>query len=535
MQVPELAFTPTVPGLVAHTVETFDQEDFIVTADDRCSFAEAGSLSAVLAKAMVEAGAGKATRIGLLLPSGVAFAVTWLAAARIGALSMVLSTTYRPAELRRALRIADVQFLVAPALLLGRDMNLMLEEAVPGLAAQERDRIRVEELPYLRSIWIVGGSDRPWATPVDLGRPGERVGGGPIAVAGKDGPLGGSVSDELLAAMESEVSAADPMTVIYTSGSSADPKGVVHTQGVAVRKVAPSVGLGLQASQPGRCFCAMPFFWVGGPQMILGALHSGAAVVCQERFEVSGAVDLVRRERCTSLAGWASLLEKIRLADAASGEGAGEGGSTSLLPAEAPPGFVSSRGDTRNLGMTETFGPHADPEYFEYKVVDHETQAPVPDGQEGEFCVRGFGLMAGLYKREREEVFDADGFYHTGDRGYLESGHIYFTGRYSEMIKTGGANVAPAEVERVLLGLPGVAEAYVFGIDDAERGEAVVAVVVAEPGRRLGPQDLRARTRELLSSYKVPARIDVVPATAVPLLGSGKPDKRALRSRFLPA
>ncbi len=183
--------------------------------------------------------------------------------------------------------------------------------------------------------------------------------------------------------------------------------------------------------------------------------------------------------------------------------------------------------------MTETFGRHADTELFDYMVIDPETQARVPDGEEGEFCVRGFGLMAGMYKREREAVFDADGYYHTGDRGYVESGQIYFTGRYSEMIKTGGANVAPAEVEGVLLGLPGVAEAYVFGVDDAGRGEVVMAVVVAGPGHRLDPQDLRARAGEVLSGYKVPARIDVVTAAAVPLLGTGKPDKRTMRSRYV--
>jgi len=79
-------------------------------------------------------------------------------------------------------------------------------------------------------------------------------------------------------------------------------------------------------------------------------------------------------------------------------------------PADIP---LSSKGDLPNVGMTETFGPHANRKYFNYRIVDPYTGKELPDGEEGEFCVRGFGLMTSMYKREREEVFDADGYYHT--------------------------------------------------------------------------------------------------------------------------
>jgi acyl-CoA synthetase (AMP-forming)/AMP-acid ligase II len=240
---------------------------------------------------------------------------------------------------------------------------------------------------------------------------------------------------------------------------------------------------------------------------------------------VAGAVTLIRRERCTTLAGWATLQQQIRELDDRTPGGA----PSSLLPVELPPGAVSSGGHPRNVGMSETFGPHADPRYFEYKIVDPATGERVPDGGEGEFCVRGFGLMAGMVKREREELFDEDGYYRTGDRGYVEGGHIFFTGRFSEMIKTGGANVAPPEVEGVLLGFPDVAEAYVVGVPDPDRGEEVVALVVAVAGASVEPVDLQARVRAELSAYKVPRRIVVVDHDQVPLLGTGKPDRRAMR------
>jgi acyl-CoA synthetase (AMP-forming)/AMP-acid ligase II len=190
---------------------------------------------------------------------------------------------------------------------------------------------------------------------------------------------------------------------------------------------------------------------------------------------------------------------------------------------------VSSKGDPPNLGMTETLGPHYHPEHFDYKVIDRGTGEVLPDGVEGEFCVRGYGLMAGFYKREREQTFDADGWYHTGDRSYLEDGRVFFTGRFTDMIKSGGANVAPLEVETVLQTFPEVRYAFVFGIPHAERGEEVAAVIVPEDDTKLDPDEIRQRARKELSAYKVPTSIHSLTLDEVPWLPSGKPDKLTLK------
>jgi acyl-CoA synthetase (AMP-forming)/AMP-acid ligase II len=184
--------------------------------------------------------------------------------------------------------------------------------------------------------------------------------------------------------------------------------------------------------------------------------------------------------------------------------------------------------------MTETFGPHANRRWFDYKVIDPASGRELPDGEEGEFLVRGFGLMGGMYKKEREEVFDVDGWYHTGDRGYLENEMIWFTGRYSETIKSGGANVAPLEVERVLESLPGVANALVVGVPDPDpgRGQAVAAALVPAPGATLDPVELRRLANSRLSGFKVPTRWLVLEPEQVPWLASGKANKRALIELF---
>lgn len=159
-----------------------------------------------------------------------------------------------------------------------------------------------------------------------------------------------------------------------------------------------------------------------------------------------------------------------------------------------------------------------------HRIVDAAGH-DVAEGVDGEILVRGYSVMQGLYKRERSDVFDADGWYHTDDRGHFRDGWLFFTGRQSDLIKTKGANVAPVEVERVLLSLRGVSAAFVFGVEHPEHGQDVVALVV---GGDADEQQLRAALREQLSSYKVPAHIFAIDPSDVAFLTSQKADRRHL-------
>jgi acyl-CoA synthetase (AMP-forming)/AMP-acid ligase II len=503
-RLPEVPYRPTLPALLHRAVDRYGDDDFLVVGRHRLSFRDAERKSRQVALQLISRGVGKGARIGIILPTGIEWVITWLAAARVGAMSMLLPATYRPAELRRALKLGDVAVLFAPSEMLGKDYESFLELAVPTLAGHDQSPLYDPDVPSLRSICMFGGSGRSWAVevPSEVARP----------------------TAELLTAVEDDVSPADPLLVIFTSGSSAEPKAVVHTHGSAIRKIQPELGMCLPGSFPGRTFCAMPLFWVGGPQELLGALHSGATVVTQPRFEPTEALDLLEAEQCNSIMGWASILDQLKADPTYPGR--------QLADLSMPAIATSSKGHPRNLGMTETFGPHANPAWFDYKVIDPDSGAPLPDGEEGEFCVRGFGLMAGLYKKEREESFDREGWYHTGDRGYIENGTIWFTGRYSEMIKSGGSNVSPLEVETVLLAIPSVSQAFVVGVDDEERGQVVAAAVVPVKGTDPDPAELRRLVNSELSSYKVPAKWRLLSPADVPYLPSGKPDKRSLKELF---
>lgn len=462
---------------------------------------------------LLRAGVGKGTRVALLFPQGPEGVVTLLAVARIGAVAVPLSTFARGGELRSALRHADVDTLVVPATLLGRDLPAELEDVLPGLAEATGPDLFLAEVPYLRHIRVVGGCDRPWAS-----------------------PLAGEVDDDLLTAVESEVAPADPMVMVFTSGATAAPKAVVHSHGAQVRQSA--VLAGLYAYDGGeRTFTTMPFFWVGGLTVtLLTHLHAGGTVITVERTDTPTMRALIERTRPTRLAGW-MLLERL-LADPTLPDDERAHLTTLQTPGLRHPGRRHG-----SLGMTETGGPHTAPpaaladvdlpesqrgsfgppvDGFEHRIVDPETGRSLAEGEEGEICVRGDRMMLGLHKRERADTFDPDGWYHTGDRGFLRDGLLYFTGRRSAMIKTGGANVAPQEVELALRALPGVRVAFVVGVPDEERGELVGAMVCAQPGHELDPDDLADRLRADLAAYKVPRRILVVDDDEVPLLASGK-------------
>jgi acyl-CoA synthetase (AMP-forming)/AMP-acid ligase II len=528
-----------MPGAIRHAAEAFGDREFVVMPDRRMTYAMAESASRRVGKELLAGGAGKGTRIGMMYSYGSDWIVAWLAITRIGAICMPFSTSYKPAELRKSLRHGDVDTLLVPATLFGRDWEAYLEETIPGLAENTGGPLRVTELPYLRRILVTGGAKAPWAHSLSL------------AFEGPEATDTDAVSEELFEAVEAEVSPADLFMTIFTSGTTSDPKGVVHTHGNFLRHGA-NLAAFQDVSPDERTFCGMPFFWIGGVGCTLNfALARGNTLLCIERFEPDAALDMMEAEKATTLSMWGQLAQKLRQRIAAQGR------DVSGIPifAAPPPGTPTTDDPElrhNSMGMTETVGPHsgAGPEagrvlpeemrgsfgllvpYVEHRVADPETNATLPEGEIGELCIRGYSVMNGLYKKERYETFDDDGWYHTGDKGYLRDGYLYYLGRLSEMIKTSGSNVAPREVEVLLETFPEVGLAVVLGIPDPDRGEVVGAVLIPAPGMVLDADDVLERLSKEVSSFKVPTKVLVLADEELPSLASGKPDKVNLRQRL---
>ncbi|HET6811432.1 MAG TPA: class I adenylate-forming enzyme family protein [Acidimicrobiales bacterium] len=529
MQLPELDHLPTMPAVTRRAAELYGDADFIVTPERRMSFSALERASRVVAGRLLATGVGKGTRVGAMYGYGPEWLVAFVAITRIGAVYMPFSTAYKPAELRRALRLGDVERLLIPPELNGSDHTAFVEEAVPGLAGAGPEPLFRAELPYLRSVWVTGPTDRSWARrlSLDFAGPGEPA-----------------LPADLLDQVESEVTPADWLITVFTSGTTATPKAVTHTHGNFLRHGA-NLGRFIGFDRDTRSFCGMPFFWIGGCGLALNmALAGGSTILCcEERFSPEAALDLMEAEQANHIGMWAQLRQRLNQYVAATGR------DTSRIPALAGPPVEDPELRHNSLGMTETVGPHSAPgpevdralpeemrgsfgllvPHVEHRIADPATGAALPEGEVGQVCIRGYSLMTGLYKKERHEAFDDDGWYATGDRGWIKDGYLYFSGRLSEMIKTAGSNVAPREVELTLESFPEVGLAVVLGLPDEERGEIVAAAVVPKPGAHVDPVDLLQRADKELSSYKLPRRVLVLEEAELPQLASGKADRLRLR------
>ena len=311
MALPDLDYEPTIPAVVRRAATTFGDNDFIVMPDRRMTYAEAEVASRRVGKQLLAAGVGKGTRIGFKFPYGTDWVVAWLAIARIGAVGMPFSTSYKPAELRKALRFGDVDTLLVPSTMFAQDHLAYIESAVPGLAEAGPEPLRIPALPYLRHVCVSGPSDRLWAKalPLDF-RLGATPGAAPAA--NDAGTEGEDISDEFFEAVEAEVTPSDLMMTIFTSGTTGEPKGVVHTHGNFLRhgaNLARFAGL----TSESRRLCAMPFFWIGGVGLALNfALSVGSAILCVERFEPDAVLDLMEAEGATELAVWPQLGQRMQ-------------------------------------------------------------------------------------------------------------------------------------------------------------------------------------------------------------------------------
>lgn len=525
-------FTPTSAELIRSCAARLGDKPFAVLGDRRLTYAEAEARSAELARGLLASGAGKGTRVGLLAPNGPDWIVGWLAASRIGCVVALLNTYSKARELGWILRHADIQVLLTVDAHLGNDYLDRLEQAAPDLAGQAHERIFIESHPYLRAVWTWGDARRPWVGAVaDLAA------------------RGASVSDGLLREVEVEVTPADPMVVVYSSGSTADPKGAVHSHGASIRH-AHNLGQMRDLTADDVLYTPMPLFWVGGFSFtLIAAMHAGATLVFEEQFEPGATLELIERERVTQVLGWPHMAKALvdhpsfAERDLSSVRG---GTLSALLPQDQQ--LAAEVPKANSLGMTETLGPHTfdskDNELppdkegsfglsvpgVEHKIVDPITGDDLPTGETGELWLRGYSLMLGLHKRERADTFTADGWYRTGDAGYFDAdGHFYFTGRMGDLIKSSGMNITPRDVEVVLEAMPEVALAFVAGVPHPDRGQDVAAAIALRPGETLDPEEARKRVKEEIASYKVPRHIAVfADQTELPWLDSGKVDRRRL-------
>ncbi|MGI8491180.1 MAG: class I adenylate-forming enzyme family protein [Acidimicrobiales bacterium] len=489
----------------------------------RWTYAELEDNARRVAAALLAAGVGKAARVGLLLGNRPEAVATIFGASMAGAVVVPLSTFSTRQELAYLLSHADISVLVTQERLLGR----RFADDVAALAPLPRP---CPDLPHLRRVVVVGrqpAADRHSAGAESWDE---------LLASGE------GVAAAVVDAAAASVAPADGALIIYSSGTTEKPKGILHTQGATALQFWQQAELfGRQGDT--RMWTALPVFWTAGFNTAMGStLAAGGCWVMQETFDPGEALALMERERVTepyTLPHQTAALEEHPAwvsTDFSSLRCVfGKSAFARHPSVDGDPGWSMPVG----YGLSETgafFSAHGYGASREerrasmgpllpgnqLKVVDPSTGEALDAGQEGELAVRGPTLMDRYVKRDRRECFDEDGFFHTGDTGfYDEEGFLHFSGRRTEMIKTGGANVSPAELEVALRACPPVKLARAVGVPDALRGEEVVLCVVLKEGAAATEAEIRGFLAERVAAYKVPRRVLFLDDAEMPMTASG--------------
>ncbi len=494
----------------------------IVCRDERLDYAALKHRVDEFAKALLAAGIERGDRVALLVTNRSEWVVAALGAAKMGAIVAAISTFSTPRELAWTLEHCGATALVTLQEFRGR-----LDAVLDHKAA----------LPDLRTIVVIDGLSRGGvlSLPDFLAR-------------------GTAVDDAVLATAQRRVQPEDICYILYTSGSTAAPKGVTLAHGPVIAN-GFDIGERMRLVADDRVWLAVPLFWSFGSANALPALltHRGC-VVLQESFEPGEALALIERERCSVYYGMGNMARALREHPNHPGRrlGAMRTGLTIGPPEDIALTIAALGADElcNVYGATETYGNCAVCDAHDalalrletqgrplpgmtIRVVDPLTRTPLPEGAIGELAVGGY-VTPGYFRAPEltAAAFDADGYFLTGDLGAIEDGRVRFRGRLKEMIKTGGINVAPLEVEEVLLQHPDIVQAYVVGVPDAAKEEIVAAAVELRAGAAPDAAAILGFCRERLASYKVPARLSFRAAAEFPRTATGKIHKPGLREEF---
>ena len=511
----------------------------IVYRGERLTYAGWRAQVDAVARAFLALGVERGDRVALLLPNRPEWLVTSFAAATLGAVTVAISTFSAPPEIAWALEHARPRVIVTMEAFRGRTYLDAVRGLVPELAAAAPGALRSARLPELRAV--VSIDPRPtdgvesWA--------GLLAHGAGVRAGRRWRPRQRAWSRVIRA------SSSTPRARRRRPRASSLAHGGVIANGF-------DIGERQHLGPADRLWLAVPLFWSFGSANALPAiLTHGGTLVLQDAFEPGEALALLDGERCSVYYGMANMAramlehpDRPRRALAAM-----RTGLTIGLPEDVQMTIdaVNARELCNVYGATETYGnctvtdAHDPLELrlttqghplpgMEIRVVDPATGRALPPGDVGEFRVRGH-LTAGYYRDPEQTrlAFDGDGFFVTGDLGLIgDDGRLRFRGRLKELIKTSGANVAPLEVEAILLTHPAVKQAYVVGVPDRDRGEVGVAAVELHAGGTATAEALTAFCRERLASYKVPARIVFRTAEQFPRTATGKVQKPRLREEL---
>lgn len=513
--------------LLEKDAERAPEKEGIVFRDRRISYGEYLEMVNRVAANLLKLGVRRGDKVALYIGNRPEYVFCYIATVSIGAAAVPVSTRFAAAEAQFVVENSDSSFLVASPGALGIDFLANVNEILPSC-------------PLVKKVVVLG-------TPEDVAR---------VPGALPQSAVFGDVSEadmKALAEARAEVDEDDTAFLCYTSGSTGIPKAAELTH----RNIVSYVEGQLDAADIGpddRLLLDIPVNHVGGNIMaIMSMLGAGATLVVIDQFVPQEVLEYIQKEKITVLGQVGAQYIMMMMVPDFESYDLSTVKKAVVSAAPTPKEVFEQVRDkfgiylTNGFGLSEVCGAvtftRVEDDSFErlstsigkankgvtVGILDASGE-PVPQGEEGEICIKGDMVMKGYYKKPDETalVMTDDGFFRTGDMGRIDSdGYVYILGRKKEMYIRGGENVYPPEVEEVLTQHPGVMFAAVIGVPDKLMGEEGKAFIVAMPGAEPPTEDeIKQWCTERLARFKVPRYVEF--RDALPLTPLGKVMKRAL-------
>ena len=505
-------------------------KDFAVYQQERYTFGEAYALSAAFANVLVERlGVGKGDRVAILSRNNPQWMMAFIAITSIGAVAVPMNAWWITEELDYGFEDSGAKIVVADRARIERLAPIADRHGLQIISVDDCSGLGVEHTPFNEAIAAYEKAPMP----------------------------------------EVEVAPDDHATIMYTSGSTGHPKGALSSHRGILSALYSWILLGMATKAasgeaapadkfPPAGLMTIPLFHcTASHSVFLMSLAIGRKLVIMHKWDPQEALRLIEEERITWFNGVPTMSAELQAAAADSSRDLSSLVDIMSGGAARPPEQVRKISGTfkrsspgTGYGLTETNALGAVnagalylanpgstgrvvPAVTDFRIVDPESGREVPVGERGEVCIKSPANVLGYWNKPEAtaEAF-VDGWFHTGDVGYLdEDGFVYIVDRIKEIIIRGGENISCLEVEAAIYSHPDVFEAAVFGLPDERLGEIVGAAVVLRHGASMSVEELRDYLAEHLASFKLPVHV-WFREEQLPRIASGKIFKRQLKAHY---
>ena len=566
-----LVYCDLIGDLPALAAQRWGTRHAFTFEDKSWSYQEVEQEVSQLARALQRLGVTPGDRVALWLTNSAALECLLFAVIKIGAVAVPLNTRYRTQDLAYTLKNSGSVLLISAGKSGPVNFDAILLEALGQMSTDAQGLLSSDAVPSLKRVVMMGDSAIPgalrWESFRELGgqslanfresreqgdrndQNGQRDSRGVIDQHNQND----SSTQQMHSAMAPKPT--DTALIVYTSGTTGNPKGVLLSHNGMRLCFDRAEAMQLQASDIQLTYLPLFHVYAISYSMIMSFMCGGAQVI-MSGFQVDLALELIAKHRVTVVHGFDAHFNDFMLALAKKPADISSlrfgtltvGADSTIELAQAAQTKVCPT--LSGYGVTELWGgvtltpQDANLEQrcaasgyplpgVELRVINPDTQQSVATGEVGEIQVRSYSRMIGYHNQPEatEQVFDSEGWYKSGDAGILRAdGHVRFVVRLKDMLKVGGENVSPAEIEGLIATLPGVEYVAVVGQPDARLSEVPVAFIVSAATGPKQAQQVIAHCKGKIASFKIPVECYFV--DALPMTPTGKIQKEVLRTRL---